>query len=189
MGFIIRVKSNRCKNLAVEEIFIQNLKTFRDWMSHWVSGLQSKHLLLLSGPMGVGKTQFVRFLVEALEEREGRSGDKVFSPSFTIHNLYKVGQILISHVDLYRLKVEEELYSVGFSDIFQSSCVIVVIEWSEHLSESFFPLDWRVTKIRMEIVEEEIFRGQLGGERQRSSHLSLENVQSEKRKLWIHSLS
>lgn len=172
----------------MEEILIKNLKEFRKWMSDWVLGLKEKHLLLLFGPIGVGKTQFVRFLVEALEEQKGEMRESVFSPSFTIHNQYKVGQIPISHVDLYRLKVEEELYSIGFSDLFRCKCGIVIVEWSEHLNESFLPLNWTVTKIRMEFVEENPYQ-KLSEENEQASYDSvLKNSPIEKRKLFIQSI-
>ena len=184
-------KEKSKKDKDIEEIFIESLKAFRKWMSHWVLQLKKKHLLLLSGPMGVGKTQFVRFLVEALEEKEGNKKEQVFSPSFTVYNQYKVGQVPISHVDLYRLKVEEELDSIGFSDLFQVKCGIVIVEWSEHLNESFVPLDWSVTKIKMGMMKENEYKEwsekAKNGPQNNFPLSDLENVQNEKRKLLLQS--
>ena len=88
-------------------------------------------ILILDGEMGAGKTQFCRFLMEALEV-----GDlQVASPSFSIHNTYdsKIGAI--EHIDLYRITNEDDLESTGFWDLFIEKPRLVVIEWGDRLRE------------------------------------------------------
>ena len=91
--------------------------------------MPSRALLLLEGPMGVGKTQFTKFLLEALG-----SNDAV-SPSFALHNSYETSRGEVDHLDLYRLESADDLESIGFWDLFESDERLILIEWPERLSE------------------------------------------------------
>src|SRR5207244_10389549 len=55
-------------------------------------------ILLLSGPLGAGKTVFVKGLAGTL----GIDSAEVTSPSFTLVNLYN-GRLTLYHIDLFRL--------------------------------------------------------------------------------------
>jgi tRNA threonylcarbamoyladenosine biosynthesis protein TsaE len=82
-------------------------------------------LILLSGDLGVGKTEWVRGFVEAY------LGDsRVFSPSYSVVNTYQKGRKRVYHVDLYRLRDGEDLESVGFWDLLREPSVILV-EWAD----------------------------------------------------------
>ena len=108
-------------------------------------------LLLLDGEMGAGKTQFTRFMLEAL------GSDETASPSFAIHNSYAVrGGGSVEHFDLFRLESEEDLESTGFWDFFRAKAGLVVIEWAERLDKfgltSQLPRTWPTRKIHFEFV-------------------------------------
>ncbi len=67
-------------------------------------------LILLSGEMGSGKTQFVRFLCESLN-----TITSVSSPSFLILNQYETkNRFNIFHFDFYRLADARDLEEIGF---------------------------------------------------------------------------
>lgn len=103
-----------------------------------------QNLLLLKGPLGVGKTEFVRMLAEELSLKD------VASPSFAIHHRYENDQgVSVDHVDLYRLKNEEDLESTGFWDLFAQPRGIVAIEWSDRLNSDFLPLQWNKIFVHM----------------------------------------
>ena len=55
-------------------------------------------VVLVRGELGAGKTTFVRGAARALGVRE-----PVTSPTFTIGNRYRAGELHVSHLDLYRL--------------------------------------------------------------------------------------
>ena len=88
-------------------------------------------ILVLDGEMGAGKTQFCRYLMEALEVDE----TEVTSPSFSIQNTYRSIIGSIEHIDLYRLNTEDDLESTGFWDLFLEKPRLVVIEWGLRLQE------------------------------------------------------
>lgn len=101
-------------------------------------------VLLLNGPMGAGKTQFVQYLVQAL------GGTSAFSPTYSLINEVPLtaGDILY-HVDLYRSRSEEDLESTGFWDLFSEPKGLVCVEWSKKIETSELPTHWQ--KIQMEI--------------------------------------
>ncbi len=108
---------------------IQSLEEMRAFAKACAASLPSRALLLLDGPMGAGKTQFTKFLVEALGSSE------TVSPSFAIHNSYVGRNRTIEHFDLFRLESEEDLESTGFWDFFRAKEGLVIIEWSAKLNE------------------------------------------------------
>jgi tRNA threonylcarbamoyladenosine biosynthesis protein TsaE len=86
-------------------------------------------IVVLSGPLGSGKTVFVRGLARG----RGISGDLVNSPSFTLVNEYP-GKTPIYHFDFYRIKSVDELTEIGLDD-YVGRDGLVVIEWGERVSD------------------------------------------------------
>ncbi len=79
----------------------------------------------LTGPLGAGKTEWVRGLAEGL----GIDTRLVTSPTFVIASEYS-GARPLAHVDFYRLSSEAELEATGFVDLLDPGRV-VAIEWSD----------------------------------------------------------
>lgn len=82
-------------------------------------------VVALSGPLGAGKTAFVRAAVRA---RHG--ADQTSSPTFTFWHRY-AGLPPIDHLDLYRIEDPAELDELGLEEAFDGSS-IVFVEWWEH---------------------------------------------------------
>ena len=104
-------------------------------------------VVALVGPLGAGKTAFVRGLAEGL----GLAADeRVASPSYTLVNEYRLasavrGASRLVHLDLYRLggdDADEALAALGFSEL--GSRAIVVVEWPEHAADALAAATWRV---------------------------------------------
>ena len=85
-------------------------------------------VIALVGPLGAGKTVFVKGLAEGL----GIDPRVVSSPTFVIAQQYRRPDAaeLLHHVDLYRLDSEDELESIGFYDMFTPGAVLAV-EWAD----------------------------------------------------------
>jgi tRNA threonylcarbamoyladenosine biosynthesis protein TsaE len=83
--------------------------------------------VLLYGPLGVGKTTFVRGLAEGL----GADPEEVSSPTFTLIQEYRGGRLTLLHVDLYRLQ-PGEVDELGLDEL-SSGPVVTAIEWADRL--------------------------------------------------------
>jgi len=103
-------------------------------ISKIVSNYISKgDLFLLIGEIGVGKTTFVRFLINYLQKKFKQQLTEVPSPTFNIVNEYKLKDIKIMHYDLYRIKNEAEFKNIGLFESDKNS--ILFIEWPEIIAK------------------------------------------------------
>ena len=92
----------------------------------------------LHGPLGAGKTTFVRHLLRAL----GVQG-RIKSPTFTVLEPYTVGGLAISHFDFYRFKDPREWADAGFRDLFAAPG-LKLAEWPTHAAGALPPPDLRL---------------------------------------------
>jgi tRNA threonylcarbamoyladenosine biosynthesis protein TsaE len=93
-------------------------------------------VIFLSGPLGTGKTTWVRSLLRAM----GHTG-RVRSPSFTIMEPYTLGSLQIFHFDFYRFKASEEWREAGFDELIGSNASVSIVEWPEMAEQSLSPPD------------------------------------------------
>jgi tRNA threonylcarbamoyladenosine biosynthesis protein TsaE len=84
----------------------------------------------LDGPLGAGKTQFVRGLAAAL----GADPRAVSSPTFVLLNIYRGGRVPLFHLDAYRVAGGEDFESIGFSELLEQNGVVVV-EWASRVAK------------------------------------------------------
>ncbi|MEB2343249.1 MAG: tRNA (adenosine(37)-N6)-threonylcarbamoyltransferase complex ATPase subunit type 1 TsaE [Deltaproteobacteria bacterium] len=87
-------------------------------------------VVALIGPLGAGKTEWVRGLAEGL----GVDPALVASPTFVIASEYP-GRRRLAHVDLYRIGSEAELEAAGFLDLLVPGTVVAV-EWADRFPAS-----------------------------------------------------
>ena len=102
--------------------------------------LHAGDCVCLSGPLGAGKTCFVRGAVRALGGR-----GPVLSPTFTLARESR-GKVLIAHLDFYRLEVPAE--ERGLTDYLDGRH-IVFVEWAER-DRTFWPR--RVVRVKIENI-------------------------------------
>ena len=86
-------------------------------------------IIFIYGEIGVGKTTFVRFLINNLEAENGIKKSDILSPTFNIVYEYDIGSIKILHYDLYRLKNYKDILQLGLFEI--SNNYIKIVEWPE----------------------------------------------------------
>ena len=105
--------SDEKKTKLIAEIFSKNIK--------------SGDTLLFSGELGVGKTTFIKYLINALQLIFNQSITEIPSPTFNLVNEYKLEKLIIKHYDFYRINDEKELDNLG---IFENNIgQIILIEW------------------------------------------------------------
>ena len=86
-------------------------------------------VIFLYGQIGVGKTTFVRLLINNYENEKKLKKSEVLSPTFNIVFEYDIKDFTIEHYDLYRLKNEKEIKNIGlFTNLKQN---ITIVEWPE----------------------------------------------------------
>ncbi len=124
----------------------KDLKSFHNFVkSEVVPLVKPKTLFLLSGDLGAGKTELVKTVAEAFKSQA------VQSPTFAFHHLYQIQKMNLHHVDLYRLKSEEDLESIGFWDLFENQEDVIFVEWSNLINDQAWPWGW--DKIKIEILK------------------------------------
>ena len=85
--------------------------------------------ILLSGNLGVGKTTFIKYIINSLQKANNQNISEVTSPTFTVINEYQIKKKLIKHYDLYRIKNKRELNNLGIDENLKDQ--ITLVEWPE----------------------------------------------------------
>lgn len=131
----------------MDTFYIDSLDKINAVAAKFLSKYKDERVLAFYGPMGVGKTTFVKALCEELHVE-----DTVNSPSFAIVNEYRTSEEnIVYHFDFYRLKEEEEAYDMGYEDYLYSGNYCM-IEWPEKIA-SLLPQG------RLEVTLEELEDG------------------------------
>ena len=100
--------------------------------AEFAKSIHAPCIIFLEGPLGAGKTTFLRGFLRALGFK-----DHVKSPTFTLIETYELDACRVVHMDLYRLKNLAELEDIGFRDYFTQDA-ICVIEWAKN-AENMLP--------------------------------------------------
>ena len=81
------------------------------------------------GEIGVGKTTFIKYLINGFQKENKLKLTEVTSPTFNLLNEYQINQIKINHYDLFRLKSVEEIKNLGLFE--DNRNLITLIEWPQ----------------------------------------------------------
>ena len=90
--------------------------------------------LLFYGNIGIGKTTFIRYLINYLQTKNNLEITEIPSPTFNIINEYKINSFIIRHFDLYRIKDKKELNNIGINE--NTEDYARLIEWPDILGEN-----------------------------------------------------
>jgi tRNA threonylcarbamoyladenosine biosynthesis protein TsaE len=112
-----------------------SLEKINEAVASFLQAIGQKKVIALHGQMGAGKTTFVHAICDSLGVTAA-----VSSPTFSIINEYKSAKgEIIYHLDLYRLKDEQEAINAGVEDCLYSGNLCLV-EWPE-ITPGLFPED------------------------------------------------
>lgn len=112
------------------EIDVKNLAE-TETLAGWLAGqLYPGDCVVLSGPLGVGKTALVQALGAALGIEQ-----TITSPTFPILNVYRAPAFPLLHIDAYRLASLAEFRDLGIEEYFDES--VTLIEWGEKYADEF----------------------------------------------------
>ena len=130
------------------KVDISSKKKLEEFANNLSTKLKKGDILFLFGEMGVGKTTFVKYLINDFQVRFNEKLSEATSPTFNIMNEYNIGNLLIKHYDLYRLKSSNELQDLNLFD--ENNKAILLIEWPQIIKEK--PSE--VTKLYFEYENE-----------------------------------
>ena len=89
--------------------------------------------IFLYGEIGVGKTTFIRYLINQFQKLNKLEITEVTSPTFNLLNEYQINDFKINHYDLFRLKSVEEIKNL---DLFEDNKnIITLVEWPQMIKE------------------------------------------------------
>lgn len=106
--------------------------------------------LELEGPLGAGKTTFVRHLLRAL----GVQG-RIKSPTYAVLEPYEIQGLAISHFDFYRFSDAREWEDAGFRELFAQPG-LKLVEWAGHARALLPPPDLRLLLAPLGETEREV---------------------------------
>jgi tRNA threonylcarbamoyladenosine biosynthesis protein TsaE len=110
-------------------IDISSEETTKELAKNFSNYLKGGEIIFLYGEMGVGKTTFVKYLINQLLVKKNLQTTEVTSPTFNLLNEYEIDNLIIKHYDLFRLKNESEIKNLDLFD--QNKNTITLIEWPE----------------------------------------------------------
>ena len=113
---------------------ISSEETTKELAKELSNYLKGGEIIFLYGEMGVGKTTFVKYLINQFQINKKFQITEVTSPTFNLLNEYEVDNLVIKHYDLFRLKDESEIKNLDLFENNQST--ITLIEWPQLISKN-----------------------------------------------------
>ena len=112
-------------------IYLSSEKKTEELANKISKKLKLGNVVFFEGEMGVGKTTFIRYLINNLQKENRLKITEVTSPTFNLLNEYKIKEIKINHYDLFRIKNLDEIHNLGLFD--NISNAITLIEWPQKI--------------------------------------------------------
>ena len=98
------------------------------------SQLKGGEIFALVGPLGAGKTAFVKAIGKALKLKH-----RITSPTFTLLHGFPIKlsgrKIMLYHLDLYRTKNFKEVKALGLAEFWVQPHTITFIEWADKIKK------------------------------------------------------
>ncbi|HEX5079005.1 MAG TPA: tRNA (adenosine(37)-N6)-threonylcarbamoyltransferase complex ATPase subunit type 1 TsaE [Geminicoccaceae bacterium] len=116
---------------ASPTVLLEDLAATRALGTRLAAAVAGGDVIALSGPLGAGKSELARALIRA---RAG-AAIEVPSPSYTLVQDYPVGELVLRHIDLYRLADPGELREIGLEA--PEADEVWLVEWPERAGDMF----------------------------------------------------
>jgi tRNA threonylcarbamoyladenosine biosynthesis protein TsaE len=109
------------------------------------ANLAPPKVVVLRGDLGAGKTTFIKGITEGYG---AASQEDVTSPTFTLVHEYRGQDVIVYHIDLYRVDTGRELETLGIDDLISENSVLL-IEWGEKFARFARERDVEIALERM----------------------------------------
>ena len=116
-----------------DKIDLSSEKETEELASTFLKKIKPGCFIFLYGEIGVGKTTFIRYLINQFQKLNKLEITEVTSPTFNLLNEYQINDFKINHYDLFRLKSTEEIKNL---DLFEyNKNTITLVEWPQIIKE------------------------------------------------------
>ena len=116
-----------------DKIDLSSEKETEELASTFLKKIKPGCFIFLYGEIGVGKTTFIRYLINQFQKLNKLEITEVTSPTFNLLNEYQINDFKINHYDLFRLKSTEEIENL---DLFEDNKnTITLVEWPQIIKE------------------------------------------------------
>ena len=112
-----------------DKVILNSEKDTKEFAENFLEKIKLNYTVFVYGEMGVGKTTFIKYLVNGFQKKNKLKITDVMSPTFNLLNQYDLNKFVINHYDLFRLKNDDELKNL---DLFEDNLnAVLLIEWPE----------------------------------------------------------
>ena len=116
-----------------DKIDLSSEKETEELASTFLKKIKPGCFIFLYGEIGVGKTTFIRYLINQFQKLNKLEITEVTSPTFNLLNEYQINDFKINHYDLFRLKSTEEIKNL---DLFEDNKnTLTLVEWPQIIKE------------------------------------------------------
>ena len=116
-----------------DRIDLSSEKKTEELAGAFLKKIKPGSFIFLYGEIGVGKTTFIRYLINQFQKLNKLEITEVTSPTFNLLNEYQINDFKINHYDLFRLKSTEEIKNL---DLFEDNKnIITLVEWPQIIKE------------------------------------------------------
>ena len=112
-----------------DKVYLSSENKTEELANKILKKLKVGDVVFLYGEIGVGKTTFIKYLINGFQKENKLKLTEVTSPTFNLLNEYQINQIKINHYDLFRLKSLEEIENLGLFE--NNKNLITLIEWPQ----------------------------------------------------------
>ena len=119
--------------ISKEKINLSSENSTKDLANQIINKIKVGDIIFVYGEMGVGKTTFIKYLINAFQKKNNIKLSEVTSPTFNLLNEYEINRVKINHYDLFRLKSVEEVKNLNLFESYSKA--ITLIEWPQIIEE------------------------------------------------------
>ena len=116
-----------------DKIILSTEKKTEKLANKFIDKLKLGDVVFLYGEIGVGKTTFVRYLINGFQRVNNLKMTEVTSPTFNLINEYEIKRTKINHFDLFRIKSLDEIRNLDLFDDRLNS--ITLVEWPQIINK------------------------------------------------------
>ena len=116
-----------------DKIDLSSEKETEELASAFLKKIKPGCFIFLYGEIGVGKTTFIRYLINQFQKLNKLEITEVTSPTFNLLNEYQINDFKINHYDLFRLKSTEEIKNLDLFEDYKNT--ITLVEWPQIIKE------------------------------------------------------